>query len=549
MSDDRRDPKRLHVRRTNPGKTVPAAPSPFYRQQRPTTPPSARPPVGPKAPPSSPDIPIVTGERWLADRRRRQEIGQVARAFLVQLDALARLLVVHDASNDAVRAAIEAIEKDLGRLQAQEGDVAIVFAEGHAFVNGVWVRATKRAYEAGQLLCEELGDLDGRGFVLQQGASLQGIVQLARLLRRARRGMSDEERRDSARDLKGVRLVPVTTADEARMGRTERALSLLKDGLQTLSRMELANLDLHLRRRQRALVRSIVQLSEEDPEELLGITGIRDPTLPSVAHNLMVTIYAVALGRSMDLGRRDLMRLGVAALNHNIGESALPGAPFGEPRRLQRDEREIIERHPLEGLRHLLVHYGYGAPTVERAIVSAEHHVHWDGSGGYPFRSWEARHGFSRIVAVCDVFDALCGRRPFRPAYAPDQAVKLLLRQAGRELDPVLVRAMVRLVGRYPPGALVELDNGELAVVLGPGQGATPLLRPRVLLIADQDGFEHEVPMAVDLGERYPRRRAWLRTIARPRDAARMGLRVARYLLADRLEVPPVVLDGTPDDV
>ena len=86
-------------------------------------------------------------------------------------------------------------------------------------------------------------------------------------------------------------------------------------------------------------------------------------------------------------------------------------------------------------------------------------------------------------------------------------------------------------------------ERRDAAVVPGGGAGATPMYRPRVLLITDQDGFEYEKPIAVDLGERDPRRPAWLRTIARTRDARRLGVRPAGYLLADRVEVPPVRFD------
>ena len=524
-------------RRTSPGAPVPVAPGAHRRR----TSPAARIPKPPVEESRTP-----TGDQWEKDRSRRREVARLARLFLVHLDTLARLLVTHDPRNSAVRSVLQQLEGTLGELRDLEGDVAVVFAEGHAFVNGVWVRATKRAFEAAAVLTDGLADLDGRGIIFQKDGGLRGVVGLARLLRLARRDSSDEERREAARGLPGLQLIPVSGADQARgaSGQArDRALTIHKEGMETLSRMELANLDLYLRRRQRALVRTLVQLAEESPEELLAITAIRDPTLPPSAHSLLVAIYSISMGRSMDLGRRDLMRLGVAALNHNLGEAAVGESVFAVRRELSKDERSLVEQHPLLGLDHLLSHYGLGAPSVERALVSAEHHVHWDGDSGYPYEPGRPTHLFSRTVAVADVFDALCSDRPWRQAYPPDQGVKLLLRQAGHQLDPALTRLLVRMVGRYPPGSLVELDSGEWAIVLGPGAGATPLERPSVLLIADEDGFEHPKPMVVDLGERYPRRRAWLRTITRPRDARKMGLRVVRYLLADRIVVDPVRLD------
>jgi len=70
------------------------------------------------------------------------------------------------------------------------------------------------------------------------------------------------------------------------------------------------------------------------------------------------------------------------------------------------------------------------------------------------------------------------------------------------------------------------------------------MVRPRVLLISDEDGFELAMPLAVDLGERHPRRRAWLRTIARTRDPGKMGINVPLFFFGDRLEVEPGRLDA-----
>ena len=481
------------------------------------------------------------------DRERRQQVSRKAKDFLVHIDTLGRLLGIHDPGNAAVQAALRDLVGDVRELQAGGEDLSLVFAEGHAFVNGVWVRASRRAWEAAVMLTERLGDVDGRGLVLAAGSDDDTLLALTEFLRTSPpEGVNGAEHFRRA-NLAGIRLVPTpSAADRARAGQSEareHALEVFREGLETITRTELANLDLYMRRRQRQLVQQLIQMAEESPDDLLGLTVMRDPTLPSKAHNMMVCIYAVCLGRLMDLQRRDLLRLGMSALNHNLGETLLPEEIFASERELGPAERARVEMHPLLGLSHLLKHYGFGAPIVERALASVEHHMRYDGEGGYPFAAGSSLHLFSRIIAVADVFDALCSPRPHRDAFPPDQAVKLVSRQGGKQLDPVLVRRLLWLVGRYPPGSLVELDTGEWGLVLGPGQGAYPMVRPRVLLISDEDGFELQMPIAVDPGERHPRRRAWLRTIARTRDPSRMGISVASYFFGDRVEVEPGRLD------
>lgn len=482
-----------------------------------------------------------------ADRERRAVISRRSRDFLIHIDTLSRLLAIHDARNQAVQAALRELVDDLEALQRGGEELSLVFAEGHAFVNGVWVRASRRAWDAAVLLTERLGQIEGRGIVLDADTRADTLLALTDFLRQDRpAGVTAQEHFDRA-GLPGIKLVPMPSAADRARGAAEGrqdALKLFTEGLEAVTEHDLADLDLFMRRRQRALVQSLVQLAENEPENLLSLTVMRDPTLGPRAHSLMVAIYSVAVGRMMDFGRRDLLRLGVAALNHNLGEALLPAEVFSIERKLQPHERGTIEEHPLRGFAHLLQHYGFGQGTLERALTSAEHHQRFDGQGGYPFPAAAGQHPFSRIIAVADVFDALCQPRPWRGAFPPDQAVKLVSRQAGKQLDDVIVRRFVWLVGRYPPGSLVELDTGEWGLVLGPGHGLYPLIRPRVLLISDADGWEMETPIAVDLGERHPRRRAWLRTIARTRDPNKVGLPVARYFFGERIEGRPGRMDS-----
>ncbi len=490
---------------------------------------------------------LVVGEGAAADRRARARVVQLARELLLHLDAMGRQLAVHDATNAAVRQSLERLVHDVRALQAETGEIALAFADGHAFVNGVWVRASRRTWEAAVNLTERLEELSARGLVLDEGISDEVLLGLAQVLRRPRRGEDSEVALRRVEALEGVRMLPMpTAADRARMGRglaREEAVDLFRDGLLAVTGEDLAQLDLFLRRRQRALVKRLVALCEESPEEILGLTAMRDPSLPPQAHNLMVCIYAVALGRQLDLSRRSLVRLGVAALSHNLGEALVEPELFARQDELSPGERDEVEAHTLRGAVHVLHHHGFAAPSLERALVAMEHHVHHGGLGGYPYRSGRPGHLFSRIIAVADVFDALAQDRPWRAAWPPDQAIKLVLRRSRGQLDPVLVRTLVRLVGRYPPGSLVELDTGERGLVLGPGRGLRPLERPRVLVLTDEDGDWLPTPVAVDLGERHPRRRAWLRTITRTRDPSSLGRPVPPLLFGDRLEVAPGRMD------
>lgn len=488
----------------------------------------------------------VETEEQRRDRGRRAQIVQVARRWLVHVSSLVRQLQVHAESNRAVTQVLDELEAAHRELQKTGKAVVCVFAEGHTFINGVWVRTTGRAWESAQYLTEALDMRNARGVRFAPSAGRQQLLELTRLLRELSGLRERLPDREEETGIRGIKLILKPEDEDKSSDRAElrqSAQDVFKEALLALDRRAAPVMSVYQRRRQRALILKLVQMAEETPEDLLILTTVRDPTLPHVAHNLMVAILAISAGRLMDFRRRDLIRLGVCALNHNVGEALLPEGLLAVNRKLEHDERARVEQHPLLGFRHLLDQYGYEIPIIERALASAEHHISFDGRAGYPLVGHEPPHVFSRVIAVADVFNGLVSERPQRDGFPPDQAMKLVTRASGTKLDPLLVRLFLRMVGRYPPGSLVELDTGEYGLVLGPGRGLEPLTRPRVLLLTDTEGFERDMPEVRDLGERHARRRAWLRTVVRTRDPGRLAAPVSRYLLADREEPAPEKMD------
>jgi HD-GYP domain-containing protein (c-di-GMP phosphodiesterase class II) len=483
----------------------------------------------------------------LADRERRRKTAAFARDFLSHFGAVMRQLAVHDRSNRAVLGVAEEIIRSIQTSLGQGESVSLVFVEGHTFVNGVWVRAVRASWDGAVQITAALNRRGARGLVIQPSVSPSDLLTLALVLRSKPSMTIDPLEETRAQVPAGIELIeqkpPVANEVTEQQKHREEATQILNEGLMIISPNELVRLDLYMRRRQRALVMRLVQAVEEHPESLLALTTVRDARLRAATHSLMVCMFALTMGRAMALDRRDLLRLGTAALNHNLGEIFIPKGVKDSPRRLNDAEAWQVQSHAPLGMAHILKHYGYSPGMIDRALVALEHHIHFDGKGGYPLPIDGQGHLFSRMIAVADVYNALCSDRPHRPGYPPDQAVKLLRREAGTKLDPVMVRTFTRMVGRYPPGSMVELDTGEIAVVAGPGKGADPLRRPRVVLITDAEGNEMTELLCVDLGDRHQRRRAWLRTIMRTRDPGRTNIEVSRFLLADRIEVTPDRLD------
>jgi len=139
----------------------------------------------------------------------------------------------------------------------------------------------------------------------------------------------------------------------------------------------------------------------------------------------------------------ELMRL--AAPMHDIGKIGIPDHILLKPGRLSDDERVEMNRHPVIGY-EILMAAGQSPLLKLAAEIAMHHHEKWDGSGYPGGLVGEAIPLSARIVALCDVYDALRSSRPYKQAWSSERALELLREQAGRHFDPALVEIFCRLV-------------------------------------------------------------------------------------------------------
>ncbi len=222
------------------------------------------------------------------------------------------------------------------------------------------------------------------------------------------------------------------------------------------------------------VVRALASAMHQGEQMLVPLLVLKQFDQYTTTHACNVSVLAMGLSERLGFSPAETRAVGVAALLHDIGKVAVPHELLVKPGRFTDEERKIVQRHPADGARMILERErGLGLA----AVVAYEHHIFLNGEGYPAIRFPRACHYASRIVHVCDIYDALCTDRPYRQAWEPAQALTYLLEQSGRELDPEIVRAFSEMV----TDALVErLDvtaprNVEVAEPeLPPATCATP---------------------------------------------------------------------------
>lgn len=164
-------------------------------------------------------------------------------------------------------------------------------------------------------------------------------------------------------------------------------------------------------------------------------------------HSINVAVLAMSISESLGMGSHDVHAVGVAGLMHDIGIAKVSPAILAK-QTLTREDRKALERHPVEGAKMLLAKNG---AFDHAAIVAYEHHMRPNGTGYPRLRFPRELHYVSRIVSVCDVYDALRTERPHRPAWAPADALAYIEEGADTLFDGGIARAFASLMKRVEP--------------------------------------------------------------------------------------------------
>jgi putative nucleotidyltransferase with HDIG domain len=201
------------------------------------------------------------------------------------------------------------------------------------------------------------------------------------------------------------------------------------------------------------IVRSLSVAMHAGQRVMLPLVALKGYDEYSATHSLNVSLLAMGLAERVGLTSGEVHDYGVAALLHDIGKTLVPLDILNKADRHTSTEREAMNRHPADGARLIL---RADEQLDLAAVVAYEHHITANG-GGYPtLRFGRTCHPASRLVHVCDVFDALRTRRPYREAWSLDRAIACLREQAGTELDPQFVEPFVAMIvetGDMPPVA------------------------------------------------------------------------------------------------
>lgn len=260
----------------------------------------------------------------------------------------------------------------------------------------------------------------------------------------------------------------------------EQQLTAAASAIQRQDRINLERLE--------ALARDIADSVAHDDQ--LVVQALAGPGGSTLVTNLInVSILATKVGAGLGYYGKELQRLTLAGLVHDIGLFAVPQSLVTKSGRLTSEERTLIEQHPELGYQ---VVRKFGGDWEWLAQVVRQAHERWSGQG-YPNRlKGRDINEFAQIIGAVDVFDALVTPRPYRRRFFPHEAVRELLVAERTAFPREIIKALVEQLSAFPLGTLVRLTTGETGTVVG--INARYPLRPIVEVGGGPgQGSEHDV--------------------------------------------------------
>jgi len=231
-----------------------------------------------------------------------------------------------------------------------------------------------------------------------------------------------------------------------------------------------------------------------NPEALLWLTRLKSTDEYSYDHALDVSVHLMVFARFLGLPLEQIETVGVAGLVQDVGKTQLPKEILAKPGPLTPEELKQARYHVVNSLRIVANKPGMNPDTLE---IIGRHHERIDGSG-YPLRLKGEDIGLlPELAGLMDTYCAMIRERSYSLPMSSQQAIGELVRLRGRKFRDTLVDQFVQCMGLYPIGTLVELNSGEVAVVLQ--QNQVRRLQPKVMVLLAPDKSVERYPRTLDL--------------------------------------------------
>jgi len=474
---------------------------------------------------------------------KQKTLSKIGEQLLIRISSTLKTAQVFEPNNITLIQQLNILYASLEGILAKEAEAVIQITKNTLFFNSVRIKFDFSTFAHFKLMREEFNakQIGTVNFdpALDKEQLKEFIILFAKARLDKRRPFEDFQAK--LRNA-GINLISVEKMHPFDMGSGIQVESVKKEAKKVFFKSISHLKDVFERDKQnkririkttRRLMQTIVNIIVDNEPFMLGLTNLKNYDEYTLNHSINVCVLSICLGRRLGLDRKELIELGIAAFFHDIGKLEIPEEILNKPGKLTAEERAVIEKHPYLGAGKLIHLRDFGNLPVKALYVALEHHLKADLTG-YP-RAWkkDSIDVYSRIVEICDFFDAVTTKRPYRKkTFTRYEALQMMLEKTGEEFDPLILKVFANMIGAFPIGTIVMLNTDELAIVVENNPDMKYKLRPKVKLIADAQGNKI-AGRTVDLTDLDDATNNFIRSIVRPIDPEVTDINVADYFLSE----------------
>ena len=275
-----------------------------------------------------------------------------------------------------------------------------------------------------------------------------------------------------------------------------------------------------------ATTSSIVDSVLRNPDAFMLLQRIKSMDSYKFAHAINCCAVAATFCRHLGFSKAEIHDISMGALLLDIGITKLPDTMLDTQGELNPLSMKLVRHHVNFGIE--LLDNTPDLPRIVRNMVLT-HHERVNGKGYPNALKGENIPVCGRIAAIVDCYDAMISNRPYKEKVSPTDAVCAMYNWRNIDFHEDLIEQFIHCIGAYPTGSLVELNSGQIGIVMS--QNRVRRLFPKILLILNADKVRYEHPNTVDLYEHSLKTKGTVLDIKRVVDADELGIDPSDYYL------------------
>ncbi|MFP2909378.1 HD-GYP domain-containing protein [Pyxidicoccus sp. 3LFB2] len=407
-------------------------------------------------------------------REHNEKLQSLARSMVAGLYMLVRSVKMYDPENAVFQKPLHQLQDIINQIIGKEGRLELTGVKESFYLNGMLVKVDLNSIENQRYLLAELRSKDVGGFTLTKPVTVPDLKNFIWIFAKEQSTTAEEDGL-AGRKLLNMRVAKFSKLKEKldkdmdnpgdqKVDRKKyamtiyaRAVFFLSKYLESVRAGKPINASKALR-----LVQDFVDISYEQRTHFLGMTTMRREDDYLVYHQVNVCLMCVVFGAELGLTKPQLRDLGYIALFHDAGMATLSEELSTKRGALTPDEKVAVQKAPLISVRNILMEKGFSRSTLLRVVTTFEHKTDFgtavrDSRGNIQMIIPKTNLGvYAKIIAICDAYDALTSKRPYRDAYGPEVALMLMWTEMRNKFDPELLEVFMRVMAIQPVKVLTK---------------------------------------------------------------------------------------------